>query len=99
MLQSLFLFYSRKKNIFLYETIIKEELFTSTQEKLFTLTLMETDVEATEQKLKELGNEILDSEKTKVFDVQGFRILNYSIVCSEETLEKIISAVNATKLY
>lgn len=71
----------------------------ATQEKLFTLTVTETEVEATEQKLKELGNEILDSEKTKVFDVQGFRILNYSIVCSEETLEKIISAVNATRLY
>lgn len=71
----------------------------ATQEKLFTLTVMETDVEATEQKLKELENEILDSEKTKVFDVQGFRILNYSVVCSEETLEKIMSVMNAKRLY
>ena len=71
----------------------------ATQEKLFMLTVMETDVEATEQILKELENEILDFEKSKVFDVQGFRILNYSVVCSEETLEKIISVVNATRLY
>ena len=40
----------------------------ATQEKLFTLTVMESDVEATEQKLKELENEINEF----FYDLYGF---------------------------
>lgn len=68
-------------------------------EKLFTFTLIEKEVDIFEQLIKDCGDLVLDFDKSKTFNVQGYNLINYNVVCTEETFSGINIAMNGTRLY
>lgn len=71
----------------------------ATQEKLFTITALKSEKKLVKRTLKKFRKAISDSDKTKVFDVNGCRMLNFGVVCTEEAFLEIITAMNGTRLY
>lgn len=71
----------------------------ATQEKLYTITALKSEKKQVEQILKDFRKDIVDSDKTKVFKVQGLLMINYTVVCSEETFSEIVKAMNGSRIY
>ncbi len=68
-------------------------------EKLFTITALKSERKQLNSALKSLGKDIIDFQRSKVFEVQGMQMVNYSVVCTEETLNKIIPVINGQRIY
>lgn len=49
------------------------------------------------KRIKKYSNDVYDYEVSKRFDIDGIRIRSISIVCSEETIEKIKDCGYMTK--
>ena len=71
----------------------------ATQEKLFTITALKAEKNTVKKILKKFRKHISDSDKSKVFNIQGNRMMQFHVVCTEETFSEIISAMNGTRVY
>lgn len=62
--------------------------------RIFTLTTYETYIGAIESILNAFRIGLNDWDKSKVFEVQGCRMLTYTIVTDEETFNNIVNRIN-----
>ncbi len=63
---------------------------------IFTLVTAEEDgcTQRAEEVIKELGDSIVDYQKSKTFSVQGFSVSVFILVCTKETFTKLTSSLN-----
>lgn len=71
----------------------------ATNVKLFTLTILQSEERAVKQILKKFRKDIIDSDKSKVFRVDGFKLMSYHVVCTEEIFTEIVQAANGQRIY
>lgn len=68
-------------------------------EKVFTVYAMESEIELVEGVIEKYRYAISDSDKSKLFHIQGYGVILYHIVCEEETFEKIQAEVFGLRIY
>lgn len=67
--------------------------------KVFTALVTVDERERMEKVLNTYRIGLNDWDKTKTFDVQGNKVINYTIICEEDTFNNIVSAINGTRVY
>lgn len=67
--------------------------------KLFTMMTLETEAEKLESLLNTYRVGLNDWDKSKVFDIQGYRLMVYTVVCEEDTFVAITQAMGGTRMY
>ena len=67
--------------------------------KVYTMLVTEMDTARMEKILNTFRVGLNDWDKSKVFTIQGFRMVNYTIVCEEELFTSIVNVMNGTRVY
>lgn len=67
--------------------------------KIYTFLVVAEDVTRMESNLNKLRIGLNDWDKSKVFNIQGNNLVNYTIMCDEETFVSLTNIMNATRVY
>ncbi len=67
--------------------------------KVFTMLVVVGDRERMEKVLNSYRIGLNDWDKTKIFDLQGTQLINYTIVCEESIFNSIVKTMNGTRVY
>lgn len=68
-------------------------------EKLYMIVIEKKENEMLNKIFEELGDAIKDVDATKIFNVMGFELILYGIVCTEETFININEQINGQRLF
>ena len=67
--------------------------------QIYTLLVVAEDTHRVESILNAFRIELNDWDKTKMFKVPGARLVNYTILCTEDQFKSIVNQMNATRVY
>lgn len=67
--------------------------------KVFTMLAVADDRERMEKVLNTYRIGLNEWDKTKIFDLQGTKLINYTIVCEENVFNSIVETMNGTRVY
>ena len=67
--------------------------------KVYTMLVGENETTNMEKTLNSFRIGLNEWDRTKMFDVQGSRFVNYTIICSEDQFESIVNVMNGQRVY
>lgn len=67
--------------------------------KIFTLTVMAHQVDAVDYALRELDKKIIDIDVSKIFNVNDYSIMVYTMVCTDKTFNELNEMIGGTRIY
>lgn len=67
--------------------------------KIFTIVVTEEEGVKLEGLFNKFQIEMNDWEGSKIFEVQGFKLRTYTVVCDEETFNDITELMNGQRVY
>lgn len=67
--------------------------------KVFTMLVLVDERERMEKVLNTYRIGLNEWDKTKVFNIQGTELINYTIVCESNVFDSIVKTMNGTRVY
>lgn len=67
--------------------------------KIFTITVGIQETERMEKLLNAFRIGLNDWDKSKIFNIQNMKLVNYTILCEEDLFTSIVNQMNATRVY
>ena len=67
--------------------------------RIFNMLVMDNDTARLESLLNSLRIGLNDWDKSKTFNIQNIRLINYTIICEEDVFTYIVSIMNGTRVY
>jgi hypothetical protein len=67
--------------------------------KVFTFLVAKNEAVKLEELLNNFRIGLNDWDRSKVLDVQGEALVNYTIVCDDDTFNSIVNQMYATRVY
>lgn len=67
--------------------------------KVYTILVSENETTRMEKTLNTFRIGLNDWDRSKTLEVQNVRVVNYTIVCSEELFASIVNVMNGTRVY
>ena len=67
--------------------------------KVFTMLIGVNDVTLMERTLNNFRIGLNDWDKTRVLTIDDTQVVNYTIICDEETFTSIVNVLNGTRVY
>lgn len=67
--------------------------------RIYTLLVVAEDTNRVESILNAFRIGLNDWDRSKVFEVPGAKLVNYTILCEEDQFTSIVNQMNATRVY
>lgn len=67
--------------------------------KVYTMLISENETTLLEKTLNTFRIGLNDWDRSKTFELQNVRVVNYTIVCSEELFASIVNVMNGLRVY
>ena len=67
--------------------------------KVFTMLVMANDTTRMEKLFNMFRIGLNDWDRSKIFDIQGNQVVNYTIVCEEAQFNELVNQMNGTRVY
>lgn len=67
--------------------------------KIFTMLVVAEDTNRMESVLNTFRIGLNDWDRTKTFEIDGVKLVNYTILCEENQFTSIVNQMNGTRVY